>query len=613
MKKTRMLKAVLFLIIFGGIFAVVNKIIVFHGDDRGYQIITGFYNEKKNSIDAVYIGGSKVITSWQAPIAWHAAGITVHSFASSSQPLVAVPYLVKEVRKTQPDALQIICINSTSGSASDVEIHFLTDDMPTSINRFQLVNAFCDVRGNSFEERMEFYFPFIRYHSRWNKLSKKDLHRKYNGLKGGISPTRFLTSTEDITSNFIDTTKRGTLSESLQIALKELLDYCDAERVRVLFVIVPGASYDLSRWARINTISDYVQSRGYPCLNMLDYIEEIGLDFTTDYYDKGHPNVHGALKTIKFLTEYLVKNYGFKDKRGEAAYSDWDAAYSGYMKIIAPYVLDIETNYEKRDYSLPAPKLNAVQVFGTSLTVSWGASEGANGYRIYRKEGKSSWQVAGEVGGEALRFTDKSCKKDTSYTYTVVPWHMTDGEKAWGRFDIKGVEAKSLLDAPQLTSVEKTDDGVKISWEKVEDADGYKVFRRLPGKNWTSLRDVGNTDSFVDTAVLENLPFCYTVRAYSIDRAKKKIDGSQDPEGLLYLPELTMPAVKISVNDGVVTLSWEPAEGMNGYRIYRNGELIAELPAWIKKFTDQEGAVTDQYRVEAYFTVGSEEYRFNLN
>ncbi len=613
MKKAIVLKTALFLIVFGIAFATVYKIIVSHDDYRNYQWIAGFYNEKEDSLDAVYIGGSNVYAFWEAPIAWHESGITVYPFTCQSQPLVAAQYLLKEVRKTQPNALYIISVNGLHHNISDIQIHYMTDYMPYSLNRFQLINAICDAEGVPFSKRLEFYFPFIRFHSRWEKLSKNDFHYENNGLKGGSLYDVFLDHPANVADRFTGTTRREKLPDFLEKSLKNLLDYCDEENVQALFVIAPWSRPNESYWAEINTVNDYVQSRGYPCLNMVDYIEEMGLDFTTDYYNGEHTNVHGALKTTKFLAEYLVKNYGFKDKRGEAEYSDWDSAYQGYIRGITPYVLDIETNYEKRDYTLQAPKLNSVTVNGTKLTVSWDESKGAEGYRVYRKEEKSPWKMIGTVDGETLRYIDKNCKKDTTYTYTVVPWHMADGERAWGRFNIKGIKAKALLNAPTLVSLVKTNDGVKITWKKVKAAGGYKVYRRLPGKNWIMLKDAENTDSYIDTAVLDNLPFCYTVRGYTVNEEDEKINGSQNPKGLLYLPELTMPTVVNVVNNGEVTLSWDPAEGMNGYKVYRNEELIAELPDSATKFSDKPGNGRYKYRVEAFFKFGSDVYTFNLN
>ena len=67
-----------------------------------------------------------------------------------------------------------------------------------------------------------------------------------------------------------------------------------------------------------------VMDYGYSVLDMQKLAEEIALDFTTDFYNTGHVNVHGAVKTTDYLARYLTDNYGFQDKHSNPDYSDWN-------------------------------------------------------------------------------------------------------------------------------------------------------------------------------------------------------------------------------------------------------------------------------------------------
>lgn len=111
MKKTIILKTLAFSFLLIISFAGISKILVSHDDYRNYQWIHGFYEERENSLDAVYIGGSNVYAFWAAPLAWEQYGITVYPFACNSMPLIAAKYMIKEARKTQPDSLFIVSIN----------------------------------------------------------------------------------------------------------------------------------------------------------------------------------------------------------------------------------------------------------------------------------------------------------------------------------------------------------------------------------------------------------------------------------------------------------------------------------------------------------------------
>ena len=54
--------------------------------------------------------------------------------------------------------------------------------------------------------------------------------------------------------------------------------------------------------------------------------DEIGIDFSTDFADSGHLNVHGAEKVSVYLADYMTAHFDLPDHRGDAAYSSWDLA-----------------------------------------------------------------------------------------------------------------------------------------------------------------------------------------------------------------------------------------------------------------------------------------------
>ena len=94
------------------IFALITKILTTPGDQRNYQWVQGFYSEEENSLDAVYIGSSGTYAFWQAALGWNSHGIAVWPYATNSQPPEAIRYIIEDARRTQPDALYIIHVES---------------------------------------------------------------------------------------------------------------------------------------------------------------------------------------------------------------------------------------------------------------------------------------------------------------------------------------------------------------------------------------------------------------------------------------------------------------------------------------------------------------------
>ena len=74
------------------------------------------------------------------------------------------------------------------------------------------------------------------------------------------------------------------------------------------------------------------------------------------------------------------------------------------------------------------------------------------------------------------------------------------------------VMASADLPTPTLTGAVAEGTGIRVSWNAVSGADGYRVFRKTPGASWVKVADVTGT-SYKDTNAQENTTYTYTVRA----------------------------------------------------------------------------------------------------
>lgn len=586
------------------------------------QIYGNFYEEKRNSLDAVYIGSSAVFTSWFAPLAWNNYGITISPLSASGQPFLVCEYVIKEARKTQPNALYIIPISSYDVITSTA-LHYVAANIPLSWNKVQMVKTMGEYMDINWGERLEYLLPIIRFHDRWTQLRKVDFHYLLDGVNKSFGSSTFFRNSTNVSSSYRTTNRTTILSETMQSALNSLLEYCDTEQLNVLFVLSPGLKTNEQDIAVINSIKEIVEFHGYPVLSLQPSVEEINLDMTKDYYDDAHTNIHGAIKTTDYLSRYLIENYSFEDKRGDPAYSSWDEAYASYTEQYASaYTLDVEWEGEPRDFTLAAPTVKTA-VNGKTITVSWNAISGADGYRIYTKDALgNSWQTVDIVDADTLSYDDPLHEAGTTYYYTVIAFRKEDGIRYWGDYNFAGVTAKALLDPPELLAVEGSENDLSLFWRKVQGADGYTVLRRLPSKSWIEIADVGDTLTFTDTNMLSNMPYQYTVRAYYLDKAGSRNLGSYDTNGLLYTPELKPLKMKSTAEeDGSIHLTWERIEGIQGYSVYRKirdkdwEQLTTEnLSADSTEFRDITAQAGEwyTYKAEAYIRIGEQERIYTL-
>ncbi|MBE6775104.1 MAG: hypothetical protein E7543_02825 [Ruminococcaceae bacterium] len=341
MKTKKAIKVLVFLLIFlFGFFGC--QTVLADGDSKDYKRINGFFDERENSLDAVFLGSSATYAFWTPPVAFAEYGITVYSFSNAAQPTFAARYLIEDARKTQPDALYIINISHLLENYGN-HLHKLLVNYPNSINKLEMTDYLCDMGGLSLSERMEHYFPIIRFHERWSELTKEDFKPSEDKYKCGSTYTSFLSKTTDVSGLKYDFETRAELSENDLRGLTELMDYCEQTEVKVLFVIVPQAVSDKERFAEQNTTADILTGRGFDVLDLRKHTEEIGLDLSADYYNAKHTNLHGSLKITDYISRYLVENYGFGDKRGQEEYSDWTEASAKYYEKISEYLTPAES------------------------------------------------------------------------------------------------------------------------------------------------------------------------------------------------------------------------------------------------------------------------------
>ena len=121
------------------------------------------------------------------------------------------------------------------------------------------------------------------------------------------------------------------------------------------------------------------------------------------------------------------------------------------------------------------------------------------------------------------------------------------------------------LPAPQIKSLANTTGGIKISWNKVSGAYGYRLYYKPASGGWKRFKDTTAT-SFTDSGVVPNKTETYTIRC--IDKNGNTISGFNSTGwSKKYIP--AAPTVsKLDITTGGIKLSWNKIAGVYGYRLY---------------------------------------------
>jgi len=326
------LKAAIFILIFLFLLRSVTYIIRTNGDVK--DRFAGFYAEKENSIDVIFIGSSPVHPYYVFPKFYGEYGIVSYPLSSYQQRPKAAPYLIEEANKTQQPKVWVFEMRQYLAEESVMTENLahtrsLTDNLKYSWNRIELINELVD----NPEERYTYYFDIFKYHSNWKTMIlpsqlacfRYEVNDPWKG---------FLYMDEIEGSVYYDVTG---ITDTMPIpgdkeeTLRNLLQMLDENDMEAVFIVSPYLINDEMQM-KYNYIADIIDEYEYPFINFNNYISEIGIDFATDYYDGGnHANIYGAEKCTDFLAKYLLENYTLPDHRGEEDYKSWDESYELWL------------------------------------------------------------------------------------------------------------------------------------------------------------------------------------------------------------------------------------------------------------------------------------------
>ena len=126
-------------------------------------------------------------------------------------------------------------------------------------------------------------------------------------------------------------------------------------------------------------------------------------------------------------------------------------------------------------------------------------------------------------------------------------------------------EYKVNLSTPQITSLKNATGGVKITWNKVDGAYGYRLYYRPASGGWKRFKDTTAT-SFTDSGVSPNRTETYTIRC--LDKDGNTISGfNSNGWSIKYVP--VAPTIsKLENTSSGIKLTWNKIAGVYGYRLY---------------------------------------------
>lgn len=310
----------------------------------------GFYQMRKNTVDVLFFGSSHAASFFLPQELYNTSGITGYNLGCEQQNLVTSYFWLKEgLRFQRPKAVVLDCYMlfpylpqeplNTAESCTRKAI----DYMKWSPVKQEAVSTICQLDQN--QSLASYYFPNIRYHTRWMGLAEDDFSFSQMASRWelkGYAPLQYYGRRED----FVPFEQDASAQEAEMVPLmREYLDYieelCRKEEIRLVLVKTPTTAQNA---ARSLAIQNYADEHG---LKFLDFNEKhlykkTRLNFYEDNADDGHGSLWGAQKVTRQIGSALSDWYGMGG-RDDAQWEATMAYYEGIKKDCEmPHITDVE-------------------------------------------------------------------------------------------------------------------------------------------------------------------------------------------------------------------------------------------------------------------------------
>lgn len=304
------------------VLVITNK--VFLLKDENYYNYYNYTKQEKDSIDVLILGSSHSINGLGASELDRLLlekNISVKTFNMSVTGLrfEMMPYRLKEALKTQSPKLLIVETFSAvpiQYSDEDVARRYAFDYMPLTLEKWDYINTYIPENKNSY------LFPLLRYHSRWQELTKEDFYIfnsakmaekcRENGLIAHTADVECDKTDAYFEKDFSGITEEESLDPVVEQALKDLLQVAKNNQTKVLFISLPykvQMGYDSEKLVRNN---NYIRTNFCDETRFILDLNKCYADLQWSYHDmqdEGHMNASGREKIMPVLADFIAENY----------------------------------------------------------------------------------------------------------------------------------------------------------------------------------------------------------------------------------------------------------------------------------------------------------------
>lgn len=344
-KKHKWVQGMFFLAILTGAILMVARICIPSDPILGQNLL--YENEEENSIDIAFIGSSSTYRFYDVMAVWNEYNITSMCYFVASMPYDFIVPMIELAQERQDPEVYVIDLRHiiTDEYKAKYFGYYESDTQKSAfLNALNLITDPFDkwdvIQTYDYTEDAAYMYEFNVLYNHENfvegiaGLIENDFQIEEMPYKGNYISW----SVNDLTDTYVDFDEVEehedyVLTDSTTQRLIELFEYCEENEINAYFTITPYVhskcfvDQDIRR-----EIGELVESYGYPYSDYRAEFEEIGLDLTTDFYDKTHANALGAEKYTLYAMEDILEAYDINADYEQSVIDSWNEEYAQWAR-----------------------------------------------------------------------------------------------------------------------------------------------------------------------------------------------------------------------------------------------------------------------------------------
>lgn len=327
-----------------------------YGD--GIAGIDIFCDQPKNKMDVIVYGPSTAFENINTAVMWREYGVAGYDLCGSVQPFWNIYYFMKESLKYQTPKVMVVEMSTVAFDHNYIDDSRIIKNnygMPWSLDKVKSIMI-----SSPRSKRVDFLLEYPTFHSRTD-LSKNDFTyygeitnaRDWKGF--GIN----CTVTPQKAADLSNVTERAKLYPKVEEYLRKIIALAKERNIPLVFTAAPHGHDLMVAYAKYyNTVADIAKENDIPFLNGNLHLQEIGMDYNTDFGDVAHMNPSGNTKWTRYVMDYLKAHYDIPDRREDSDpyYRSYDVMLHDYENHIADDKLQKCTDYRTYFTLLQSPE-----------------------------------------------------------------------------------------------------------------------------------------------------------------------------------------------------------------------------------------------------------------